>query len=158
MPKKVYELAKELGVASKELLEKAAKLGIKVESHMSVLSDTDVKRLSAKGGAARPVGKAVPGQVSGRVGPVGRPIVNDSYFENKRKAPAGRPVVDDDFLARREKQREEAKEEGIKEGSILATVKYIRILMQSSGMNFEEACKLFGLTEEEISAVKEKMD
>ena len=100
MPKKVYELAKELGVASKELLEKAAKLGIKVESHMSVLSDTDVKRLSAKGGAARPVGKAVPGQVSGRVGPVGRPIVNDSYFENKRKAPAGRPVVDDDFLAR----------------------------------------------------------
>ena len=118
MPKKVYELAKELGVASKELLEKAAKLGIKVESHMSVLSDTDVKRLSAKGGAARPVGKAVPGQVSGRVGPVGRPIVNDSYFENKRKAPAGRPVVDDDFLARREKQREEAKEEAKEEAAV----------------------------------------
>ena len=111
MPKKVYELAKELGVASKELLEKAAKLGIKAETHMSVLSDTDVKKLSAKGGAARPAGKAVPGQVSGRVGPVGRPIVNDSYFENKKKAPAGKPVVDDDFLARREKAREEAKEE-----------------------------------------------
>lgn len=111
MPKKVYELAKELGVASKELLEKAKKLGINVETHMSVLSDTDVKRLSAKGNSAKPAGKAVPGQVSGRVGPVGRPIVNDSYFENKRKAPAGRPVVDDDFLARREKAREEAKEE-----------------------------------------------
>ena len=112
MPKKVYELAKELGVASKELLEKAAKLGIDAANHMSVLSDTDVKRLSAKGNTARPAGKAVPGQVSGRVGPVGRPIVNDSYFEHKRKAPAGKPVVDDDFLARREKAREEAKEAG----------------------------------------------
>jgi translation initiation factor IF-2 len=86
MPKKVYELAKELGVASKELLEKAKKLGINVETHMSVLSDTDVKRLSAKGNNPKPAGKAVPGQVSGRVGPVGRPIVDDSYFENKRKA------------------------------------------------------------------------
>ena len=112
MPKKVYELAKELGVASKELLEKAAKLGIDAANHMSVLSDTDVKRLSAKGGAARPAGKAVPGQVSGRMGPVGRPIVNDSYFEHRNKAPAGKPVVDDDFLARREKAREEAKEAG----------------------------------------------
>ncbi|MBR2548256.1 MAG: translation initiation factor IF-2 [Eubacterium sp.] len=112
MPKKVYELAKELGVASKELLEKAAKLGIDAANHMSVLSDTDVKRLSAKGGTQRPAGKAVPGQVSGRVGPVGRPIVNDSYFEHKKKAPAGKPVVDDDFLAKREKAREEAKEAG----------------------------------------------
>ncbi len=110
MPKKVYELAKELGVASKELLEKAAKLGIDAKDIRSVLSDTDVKRLSVKGGAARPAGRAMPGQVSGRVGPVGRPIVSDSYFENRKKAPAGKPVVDDGFLARREKEREEAKE------------------------------------------------
>ena len=103
MPKKVYELAKELGVASKELLEKAAKMGIEVQNHMSVLSDTDVKRLSAKSGTSRPAGKAMPGQVSGRVGPMGRPIVNDSYFENRRKAPAGKPIVDSDFLAKREK-------------------------------------------------------
>ena len=108
MPKKVYELAKELGVASKELLEKAAKMGIEVQNHMSVLSDTDVKRLSAKSGTSRPAGKAVPGQVSGRVGPMGRPIVNDSYFENRRKAPAGKPIVDSDFLAKREKAKEDA--------------------------------------------------
>ena len=89
MPKKVYELAKELGVASKDLLDRAAKLGIDATSHMSVLQDADVRKLSAKPErqTARPA--AVPGQVPGRKGPVGRPIVNDSYFENRRKAPIG---------------------------------------------------------------------
>ena len=110
MPKKVYELAKELGVASKDLLDKAAKLGIDVTNHMSVLSDADVRKLSAKNDrtAARPAG--VPGQVPGHKGPMGRPIVSDSYFENKRKAPVGKPIVDSDFLAKREKAKTEEKE------------------------------------------------
>ena len=114
MPKKVYELAKEMGVASKELLDKAAKLGIEVQNHMSLLSDTDVRRLMARpsrpagGPALRPV---APGSVAGRPGPSGRPIVDESYFENKRKAPVGKPIVDDDFLARREKAKTEGTEE-----------------------------------------------
>ena len=49
----------------------------------------------------------------------------------------------------REEAKEEGRKEGIEEGNILATVKYIRILMKSSGMTFEEACKLFDLSEEE---------
>ena len=110
MPKKVYELAKELGVASKDLLDRAAKLGIDATSHMSVLQDADVRKLSAKPErqTARPA--TVPGQVPGRKGPVGRPIVNDSYFENRRKAPIGKPIVDSDFLARREKAKTEGSE------------------------------------------------
>ena len=110
MPKKIYELAKELGVASKDLLDRAAKLGIDAKSHMSVLQDADVRKLSAKPErqTARPA--AVPGQAPGRKGPVGRPIVNDSYFENRRKAPVGKPIVDSDFLARREKAKTEGSE------------------------------------------------
>ena len=110
MPKKVYELAKEMGVTSKELLDKAAELGIDAKNHMSVVSDTDAKRLMAR--PSRPAGNpamrpVAPGQVPGRKGPAGRPIVSDSYFENKRKPPVGKPIVDDDFLARREKAKTE---------------------------------------------------
>ena len=114
MPKKVYELAKEMGVASKELLDKAAELGIDVKNHMSVLSDMDARRLVASekrpsgGPQLRPV---APGQIPGGKGPSLRPIVDESYFENKKKAPVGKPIVDDDFLARREKAKTEEKEE-----------------------------------------------
>ena len=38
---KLYELAKEMNVASKELLEKAKKMGIELKSHLSVLTDED---------------------------------------------------------------------------------------------------------------------
>lgn len=43
---KLYELAKEMNVASKELLEKAKKMGIELKSHLSVLTDEDVQKLS----------------------------------------------------------------------------------------------------------------
>ena len=42
---KLYELAKEMNVSSKDLLEKAKKLGIELKSHLSVVSDEDVKKL-----------------------------------------------------------------------------------------------------------------
>ena len=107
MPKKVYELAKELGVASKELLDKAAKLGINVTNHMSVLTDEEARKLSVKRDRPQARPQVAPGQTPGHKGPVGRPIVNESYFENKRKAPVGKPIVDNDFLARREKAKTE---------------------------------------------------
>ena len=108
MPKKVYELAKELGVSSKDLVDRAIKLGMDVKSHMSVLTDADCKRLSAKPERTAPRPQAA-GQVPGRRGPVGRPIVNESYFENKRKPQVGKPIVDSDFLAAREKAKTEEK-------------------------------------------------
>ena len=43
MSKKVYELAKELEMESKELLEKINTMGIEAKSHNSVLSDMDAK-------------------------------------------------------------------------------------------------------------------
>ena len=48
MTKKVHELAKELNVTSKELLEIASHLGIYVTSHMCVLSDTEIDKIKRK--------------------------------------------------------------------------------------------------------------
>lgn len=45
MSKKVHELAKELNITSKELLDRLKALGIEAKSHMSVLNDTDVNKV-----------------------------------------------------------------------------------------------------------------
>ncbi len=50
---KIHELAKEMGVASKALIEKATELGIKVKSHASVLSPGQADRLRAKLGGSK---------------------------------------------------------------------------------------------------------
>ena len=42
---KLYELAKDLDLTSKELLEKAVEMGIAVKSHLSSLEDEDVEKL-----------------------------------------------------------------------------------------------------------------
>ena len=44
---KLYELAKEMNVSSKELLEKAKKMGIDVKSHLSSLEYEDIKKLKS---------------------------------------------------------------------------------------------------------------
>lgn len=120
MAVKVYELARELGMASKDLIEKAGGLGIEVRSHMSALSDSDAARLrkadtsgpaadktkaSAQkaASASRPAGDPAavrPARpniitVSARSGeqpagirrrpPIGRPIVDNAYLENKHR-------------------------------------------------------------------------
>jgi translation initiation factor IF-2 len=43
--KRVYELAKELGIENKDLLTRLEKLGIAVKSHSSTLEDSDVERV-----------------------------------------------------------------------------------------------------------------
>ena len=42
---KVHELAKKIGITSKEALERANKLGIQVSSHLSGLEEADAKKL-----------------------------------------------------------------------------------------------------------------
>ena len=42
---KLHEIAKKIGVSSKEALEKAKALGIEVKSHLSILEDNDAKKL-----------------------------------------------------------------------------------------------------------------
>ena len=45
---KLYELAKELNIPSKELLESIKTLGIKLKSHLSVVSEEEVKKIKEK--------------------------------------------------------------------------------------------------------------
>jgi translation initiation factor IF-2 len=43
--KRVYELAKELGIENKEMIARLEKLGISVKSHSSALEDAEVERI-----------------------------------------------------------------------------------------------------------------
>ena len=96
MAMKVHELAKEMNLNSKDILERAEKLGISVKSHMSVLSDSDIEKIKegrkpAAPAAAQPHGAGVrpaaPAARPGRRPPIGRPIVDNDYLENKHKKP-----------------------------------------------------------------------
>lgn len=122
MTKKVHELAKELNVTSKELIEKASRLGINVTSHMSVLSDAEIDKIKGTkketkivkaepkkktGGSAheepRVTVKAAvrPGLSNRPKPPVGKPVVDTEYLANKHKPPVGKPVVNNEALERR---------------------------------------------------------
>ena len=46
--KRVYELAKELGLANRELISRLEKIGIAVKSHSSTLDDGDLERIQAE--------------------------------------------------------------------------------------------------------------
>ena len=42
---KVHELAKKIGISSKEAVERAKELGIDIKNHLSILEENDVKKL-----------------------------------------------------------------------------------------------------------------
>ena len=42
---KLYELAKEMDISSKDLLEQAKTLGMSIKSHLSAISDEDAEKL-----------------------------------------------------------------------------------------------------------------
>ena len=42
---RVYELAKELNVASKEIIEKAKEVGISYNSHMSTMEESEISKI-----------------------------------------------------------------------------------------------------------------
>ena len=80
MTKKVFELAKELNISNKEILTKADELGIKVKTHVSILSDENIKKIKDAVHAGKQAAKAK--------NSVGKPIVDEEYLANKHKSPA----------------------------------------------------------------------
>jgi len=46
--KRVYELAKEMGLENKELIARLEKIGIAVKSHSSTLEDSDLERIQSE--------------------------------------------------------------------------------------------------------------
>ncbi len=104
MTKKLLELAQDLNVSSTVLLGKAKALGINAKTNMSILSGSDVEKLTE---AVRndTEGKGVKRGAAAGV-PVGRPVVNEALLAGRRrspvsKPPAGKPVVDEALLAGR---------------------------------------------------------
>ena len=58
---RVYELAKELNVASKEIIEKAKEVGISYNSHMSTMEESEISKIKGAWNskpAAKPAPKA----------------------------------------------------------------------------------------------------
>lgn len=77
--KRLYEIAKEVGVASKEVIAKAQELGMAVKSHASSVEGNDAERLTAAfKGTSTP--KATEKQVSSttEVQQVTKPVVSDN--------------------------------------------------------------------------------
>ena len=60
MKKKVHELAKEMGVRSKDLIVRAGALGIEVKSHMSSLTEEEIGKI--RDGGTPETGKAKTGK------------------------------------------------------------------------------------------------
>ena len=86
MAMKVYELAKELGQSSKELMSKMTEIGITPKSHMSALSEGEVEMVRTKLGEKKGESDKKPQPSTsfrGRI--IGTPIVDNAYLENKSK-------------------------------------------------------------------------
>lgn len=102
MTLKVHQLAKEMGITSKELTQKALDMGISVKNHMSNLSDEDAERLRA---SKKDTEKHT-------VSPKAQDGIDVSPSKiNKPKPPMNRPIVDTAFLEARSKGVKSDKED-----------------------------------------------
>ncbi len=63
---RVHELAKELNIENKELIDRIEKLGLQVKNHMSTLSDSTVLKLRQQMSEVRPVSEKVEEKRIGR--------------------------------------------------------------------------------------------
>lgn len=100
---RIYELAREVGVPSKELVEKAITMGYSVKSHQSSLTveeATAVKKSFGRSGVA-----AVPKKSSAKAKPVVRRRAKPG---DKKSEPAARPVVVRPVVRRRKASDEGA--------------------------------------------------
>ena len=82
---KVHEIAKKIGITSKEALEKAKELGIDVKSHLSILEDNDAKRLEDSFGKVKKENKEASEKVAGPVIIRRQVIMNEEEQKPKTK-------------------------------------------------------------------------
>lgn len=127
MAVKVHELAKELGVTSKMLLERAKGLGIELKSHMSTLSEQDIETIKESMAKKKTKDRSAPKVTvagappfaaavgappfAGAVVSSSKPLVDESYFEEKQRKKdeaAGK-------IAPKEEQEERIEEEKVEE-------------------------------------------
>ena len=108
MKKKVYELAKEMGVRSKDLIARAGALGIEVKSHMSSLTDEEIGKIrdggtpetgkakTGKGGSSQTnsgaAGKETAAALRGKETGAGKEP-EKRVSKTGRKVPVGTPII-----------------------------------------------------------------
>lgn len=83
---RVYELAKELNVASKEIIEKAKEVGISYNSHMSTMEESEISKIKGAWNA-KPAAKPAPKAAKQEVKPA--PKQEAKKAEPKKEAPKG---------------------------------------------------------------------
>ena len=81
---RVYELAKELNVASKEIIEKAKELGISYNSHMSTMEESEISKIKGAWNS-KPAAKPAPKAPKQEVKPA--PKQEAKKAEPKKEAP-----------------------------------------------------------------------
>ena len=81
---RVYELAKELNVASKEIIEKAKELGISYNSHMSTMEESEISKIKGAWNS-KPAAKLAPKAPKQEVKPA--PKQEAKKAEPKKEAP-----------------------------------------------------------------------
>jgi len=109
MTKKVYELAKELNVQSKDLVGKAKELGLEVKSHMSNLDESGVKKLEKAVLEDKSVQANPPQEKGNKQKAKVTPLINKKN-ENRPKPPKGKPIVPKNFDDRPKKADKEAED------------------------------------------------
>ena len=118
MKKKVYELAKEMGVRSKDLIARAGALGIEVKSHMSSLTEEEIGKIrdggtpetgkakTGKGGSSQTnsgaAGKETAAALRGKETGAGKEP-EKRVSKTGRKVPVGTPIINESFLASKPK-------------------------------------------------------
>ena len=83
---RVYELAKELNVASKEIIEKAKEVGISYNSHMSTMEESEISKIKGAWNS-KPAAKPAPKASKQEVKPA--PKQEGTKAEPKKEAPKG---------------------------------------------------------------------
>lgn len=103
MGRRVHEVAKELGIKSKELLDKLEKAGISVKNHMSTLTEDEISKI--KGNKSNQKEEKETGKQKKKF--FGKPIVDKDYLENKGKS----VKKEDSPLQSKEEKEENSKSE-----------------------------------------------
>ena len=116
MTLKVHQLAKEMGITSKELTQKALDMGISVKNHMSNLSDEDAERLrtgssSADSTTADKVQADSTNKVVKPKPPMNRPIVDTAFLEARSKGVSLNTSDEEEKKESKEKDKSETKSE-----------------------------------------------
>ena len=111
---KIHEIAKEIGMTSKELIEKVKELGIEVKNHMSVLSEEDIARVKASLGQSveKPKQEKKPAAKVAGAPPFAADIAGAPPFA-ANVVLTSKPLVDEEYFANKKKQKDvdEGKEE-----------------------------------------------